>query len=98
MKKFLKKERRLKEVEKRILEIKSILGDEDRRSSIAKGISMPAFEKRLEIKNRPLKNELEALETERSFLLDDRNNLFWRLVWNVAVPIIVSALTALLIS
>jgi len=45
-----------------------------------------------------LKNELENLETERQFILDKRDNLFWRFIWNVIVPIVVSTITAYTVS
>ena len=42
--------------------------------------------------------ELATLEVERQFILDRRNNLFWRIIWNIVVPIIVSSITAVFIS
>jgi len=98
MNKYLKKEKRLEEIEIRILEIKRILSDESRRKDFARGVAMPVFEGMLKNANRPLEEELDKLETERAFILDARSNLFWRLVWNVAVPVVVSLTTAFLVS
>ncbi len=63
----------IKQVEKRILEIKQILGDEGRRKDMARGVAMPTFEGRLKNANRPLSAELEELETKRKFAHDNRN-------------------------
>lgn len=98
MKKIIEREKRLVEVEEKILEIKHTLGDEGRRKSFARGVAMPVFEGRLRNANRPLEEELDRLETERKFILDARNNLLSRIVWNFAVPITVSFVTAYLVS
>lgn len=94
MKNFLDKEKRLVEVEKRILEIKDILGNEGRRKAMAIGVAMPIFEKRLAQENRPLLEELDRLETERKFIIDERNGIFWKIIWSGVVPIIVSIITS----
>ncbi|OGH12272.1 MAG: hypothetical protein A2776_00965 [Candidatus Levybacteria bacterium RIFCSPHIGHO2_01_FULL_40_10] len=89
---------KLGKIERRILEIKTILGDEKRRKSLATGVPMSVFEGRLEQANRPLEKELDKLESERKFILDNRNSIFWRIIWNAIVPIIVSFITAYLVS
>lgn len=84
---------KLNQIEKRILEIKNILADKDREKKIASGVAMPIFEGRLKNANRPLLEEKDRLETERQFILDRRDSLFWRVVWNIFVPILVSICT-----
>lgn len=59
-------------LEKRILEIQSILGSEERRKNMASGIAMPLFEGRLESADRPLRAELEELKLKRQFKHDNR--------------------------
>ena len=83
----------LRQIEKRILEINEILADKERERKMASGISMPIFEGRLKNANRPLLDEKAQLETNRQFLLDRRDSLFWRVIWNVLVPILVSITT-----
>ena len=84
---------RLKKIEKRILEIKNILADKDREKKMASGVVMPVFEGRLKNANRPLLEEKDRLETERQFILDRRDSMLWRVVWNILVPIFVSICT-----
>ncbi|MEI6280896.1 MAG: hypothetical protein WCP17_02765 [bacterium] len=84
---------KLSQIEKRILEIKNILADKDREKKIASGLAMPVFEGRLKNANRPLLEEKDRLETERQFILDRRDSLLWRVVWNILVPILVSICT-----
>lgn len=98
MKIFFEKEKRLGVVEKRILEIKHTLGDENRRKEFARGVAMPVFEGRLKNANRPLEEELDRLESERKFILDARDNLLSRMIWNFAIPIVISFITAYLVS
>ena len=80
-------------IEKRILEINEILADKNRERKMASGIAMPVFEKILANANRPLLEEKTQLETKRQFLLDKRDGLLWRVVWNIIVPILVSIST-----
>lgn len=91
-------QRRLREVEERILEISVILTDEKRRKDFAKGVAMPIFEGRLVNANRPLIAEKERLEQERLFLIDRRDSLSWRFVWNIIIPILVTIITVLVLS
>ena len=84
---------KLNQIEKRILEINDILSDKTREKNFASGIAMPVFEGRLKNANRPLLEEKIQLETKRQFILDRRDSLFWRVVWNILVPILVSICT-----
>lgn len=43
-----------------------------------------------------IKYQIEALELERKFIMEKQNNLFWRIIWNVLVPILVSLVTVYL--
>jgi hypothetical protein len=43
-------------------------------------------------------DELNFLETKRQFILDRRENLFWKFIWNVLVPIFVTLVTTFFIS
>jgi len=44
-----------------------------------------------------LKNKVNTLESSRQFILDSRNNLFWKIIWTVIIPIIVSILTYVIV-
>ena len=84
---------RLREIEKRILAINNILSDKTREGNLASGVVTSMFEGVLKNANRPFLEERLQLETERQFILDRREGLLWKLVWNVAIPVIVSVLT-----
>lgn len=89
---------KLNRIEKRILKINEILADKNREKKMASGVAMPFFEKILERENRPLLEEKIQLETKRQFILDRRDSLFWRVVWNILVPILVSICTVYALS
>jgi len=89
---------RLGKIENGILEIKKVLADKEREKRMASGVPQQAFEAERAQANRPLLEELDTLETERGFKIEQRNSFLWRAVWNVAVPIIVSTATAYLVS
>ena len=93
---------RLSEIEKRILEIKKILSDSDRekfiQASTYQALNVFGGPTVLEQENRPLIEEKEALETERRFILDRRENLFWRTIWSGVIPVIASIATVLILN
>ena len=78
-------------IEKRILEIQSILNDENREKEIGAGIPMEIFHGRLKNANRSLLAELEELKTRRQFAHDNR-----QLLINTA-SILVALLVAFLV-
>jgi len=80
-------------IEKRILEIDRMLGDKNRENEVASAIITDIHERQLKAANKPLLEERARLETERRFMLDKREGLFWRIIWNVVVPILVSVAT-----
>ena len=80
-------------IEKRILEIDRMLGDKNRENEVASAIITDIHERQLKAANKPLLEERARLETERRFMLDKRDGLFGRLIWNVVVPILVSVAT-----
>ena len=80
-------------IEKRILEIDRMLGDKNRENEVASAIITDIHERQLKAANKPLLEERTRLETERRFMLDKREGLFWRIIWNVVVPILVSVAT-----
>jgi len=89
------KGRKLKDIEKRILELKLEIANQAR---IQHGhMSQELIDLRVKEANKPLKAELEILEKQRDFIIDERNSLFWRIIWNFFVPIIVSILTTCLL-
>lgn len=85
----------LKRIEKRIIEIKKEIAGKEK--ELWKPIAQPYIEEAVKKAIKPLAEELDELETERGFILDSRNSLFWKTVWNIAVPIIVSIITAILV-
>ncbi len=44
------------------------------------------------------KAELDSLERQRQFIIDNRNSIFWKVIWNGIVPIVVSFITAYLVT
>ena len=84
----------LKDIEKRILEIKLEIANQERIQH--RPIGMELLKLKIEKANKPLRAELEILEKQRNFMIDRRNNLFWRITWNFVTPVIVSILTAYL--
>ena len=44
-----------------------------------------------------LKNNINRLESSRQFIIDSRNSLFWKIIWNIITPIIVSTLTSVIV-
>lgn len=84
---------RLHQVECRILELKGQLNDVGREQRISGNRVRFIGEARLAEANKPLLNELKMLETEHKFLIDGRDNLLWRVIWNIGVPVFVTILT-----
>ncbi|MEK7077883.1 MAG: hypothetical protein AAB928_02200 [Patescibacteria group bacterium] len=82
---------RLKEIEKEILAIQ--------RNDIADSESVGNSANIRKVKR---KAEISALESERNFIVDRRNDRRngWkqRLIWNVCVPIIVAIITAYIVA
>jgi hypothetical protein len=62
------------------------------------GWSQNVLEGHIERNKRPLLHKLDLLETERNFLLAEREALLPKTIWNIIVPIIVSVITALVIT
>lgn len=86
---------RLGDIERRIIELKLEIANQER--SQHRPVAQPILDRMVEAANRPLKRELDILERKREFIIDARNNLLWRVVWNLAVPIIASLTTYVLI-
>ena len=88
----------ISKIEKRILEINKILVDPVRREEMGgRGITQHFVEANLAAVNKPLLEERAQLEVERQFLLDRRDSLFWRFVWNILVPVVVSTITVVML-
>jgi hypothetical protein len=90
---------KLNRIEKRILEIDRIVTDKKREKEIrTPGVVQSINDARIEQANKPLLDERQQLTTEREFIIARRDNLFWRAIWNILVPVVVSILTVYLIS
>ena len=62
------------------------------------GVSQSQLDGLVENENEPLQDELKKLEIKRQFILDRRNSWVAKSVWNVVVPIVISVITAYLVS
>lgn len=89
----------LYKIEKRILEITKLVSrDSSERGLSNRGIAREFVENEMKAMDGPLLKEKMLLETERQFILDRRENLFWKGIWNVLVPILVTILTTAVLS
>ena len=90
---------RINKIEKRILQItKLIARDSVQRGLSGKGIERHFVEDQMKAEDAPLLKEKEQLDLKRQFILDRRNSLFWRIIWNIIVPISVTLITTFVIS
>ena len=60
-------------------------------------IPQPMIDGKVKAANRPLKRELDTLERKREFIIGARSSLRWRVLWSLAVPIVVALTIYLLI-
>ena len=73
---------RLHKIEKRILEIMKLLSrDSTERGLSGRGIARHFVEDEMKAEDEPLIKENEQLEKERQFIIDRRENIFWRMTW-----------------
>ena len=56
-------------------------------------VTQGQLDRLVEAENKPLKIEVEQLEINRQFILDRRESFFLKTVWNIIVPIVLSAIT-----
>ncbi len=70
----------LKDIEKRILELRLEIANQERTQH--RPVPQESLDLMVEKANKPLKAELEILEKQRDFIIDKRNSLFWRIIWN----------------
>ena len=88
----------ISKIEKRILEISKILANPPIEKEMAgRGIPRHFVDANIAAANKPLLEEKVQLEMERQFLLDRRDSLFWRVIWNILVPVIVSTITVVVL-
>ncbi len=88
-------------IEKRIIELKQEIAKkpkELRKRLEDVGVSQSQLDGLVENENEPLQDELKKLEIKRQFILDRRNSWVAKSVWNVVVPIVISVITAYLVS
>ncbi len=79
-------------IEERILDLKDEL--EAIRSPLGKrGMYFTTLTDEKEIES-----ELDKLTIRRQFILDKRDSLFWKIVWNIIVPVVVATITAYMVS
>ncbi len=87
---------KLSSIENRIIELKQEITNKP--TELSKrlediGVTQHQLDGLVEKDNNPLQAELEKLEFKRQFILDRRDNLFWKTIWNILVPILVSITT-----
>lgn len=74
---------KLQEIEKRILEIQEELAHQ--RTYLRPGSE-----------SRDLKDKLEILEKERQFIIDVKDPLWEKILWNIVTPIIVAVVITII--
>jgi hypothetical protein len=90
---------RIYKIEKRILEITKLVSrDSVQRGLSGRGIVRHFIDDEMKSQDEPLLKEKTLLETERQFILGRRDNLFWKALWNVIVPILVTIMTMIVLS
>ena len=92
---------KLQKIEKRITELKIEISnkpEEIHAKNIKSGgiITQGQFERMVESENKKLKDELDILEKERQFIVDRKDPLWVKIIWNIIVPIIVTVITFLI--
>lgn len=86
----------LREIEARLLEI-----DAEKSARIHNARENPSFDLEAIMEADEIKYldvEKRQLHLKRQFILDNRNNWRTKTVWNIAVPIVISIITAYIIS
>ncbi|MHB8870973.1 MAG: hypothetical protein ACYC5G_00740 [Candidatus Doudnabacteria bacterium] len=81
----------LHKIEKRIIEIKQEIANKPK--ELRQPIPQEILDGQVRVAIKPLTEELEQLQLQRQFILDRRDNLFWKTIWNIIVPIVVSLIT-----
>ena len=92
---------RLWKIEKEIFVWREELKKEENKyfsSLLKKGVEISALESSIRMVTSDHKHTIDSLELERKFIIDRQNNLFWRIIWNVLVPIVVSVGTVYILS
>ncbi len=85
-------------IEKEIIELRNNLPQEENDSiqyfaEGKHGYDPMELETAVRISTSDTRTRIEVLELERKFIIDRQNNLFWKIIWNIIVPIIVSITT-----
>lgn len=94
---------KLKRIEQEIIEKKKVLVENgDKALSFFTeskyGIGASDLKSAIELSCSETRLDIERLESERGHILDARDSLFWRFLWNVITPILVSIITTLVIT
>lgn len=85
---------KISDIEKRILEINTVLHDEKREKSLASGLVMRSFLGKLEKENKPLLSELDELKQKLQFAKEKRN---FKVQFILALSTIISTSISLLV-
>lgn len=88
-------------IEKDIINLKkNLLKNEDQQfyNLSKKKVEVSNLESAIRMVTSEMRSEIEVLELERKFILDRRNSLFWRIIWNILIPITVSVGTVYLLN
>lgn len=87
---------RIAKIEEEIYQVKQEVFDLP--NKLKGPITQSVFDGRLENAKKPLLHKLDMLRTEREFLLSKREAWLPKTVWNLVVPILVSVLTAIIVT
>lgn len=61
-------------------------------------VNQGTLDKMVEKAKKPLLHQLDLLETERSFLISQRESWLPKTIWNLLIPILVSVITAIIVT
>ena len=87
---------RLWKIEKEMIKLKGDLLKEENEqfdSMIKIGVDVSDLESTIIMMTNETRHKIDILDLERKFIIDRQNNLFWRMIWNVLVPITTSLIT-----
>lgn len=92
---------KLRKIEKRITELKKEIASKHEdvlNGAIRSGgiVTQGQLDKMVESENRKPKNELDILEGERQFIVDQKEPLWMKIIWNIVAPIIIAVVTTVI--
>lgn len=87
---------RLADIEKEIFLTKQEIFDSPQK--LKRPVAQEVLDGLVERAKKPLIHKLDMLKTERDFILSKRESWLPKTIWNLVVPVIVSIVTALIVT